>query len=226
MALSDADVQKQIKHMMAFIEQEANEKAEEIDAKAEEEFNIEKGRLVQQQRLKIMEYYEKKEKQVELQKKIQSSNMLNQARLKVLKVREDHVRNVLDDARKRLGEVTKDQGKYSAVLHTLIVQGLFQLMEPNVTIRGRQIDQNIIQSVLPNAVDDYKKQTGKDIVVKLDTENFLGADTTGGVELAATTGRIRVPNTLESRLELISQQLIPEIRTALFGRNVNRKFTD
>jgi hypothetical protein len=71
MALSDADVQKQIKHMMAFIEQvtsfsfcisqhfpgrdsllfnllnfiqEANEKAEEIDAKAEEEFNIEKGR--------------------------------------------------------------------------------------------------------------------------------------------------------------------------------------
>lgn len=71
---------------MAFIEQEANEKAEEIDAKAEEEFNIEKGRLVQQQRLKIMEYYEKKEKQVELQKKIQSSNMLNQARLKVCMV--------------------------------------------------------------------------------------------------------------------------------------------
>lgn len=56
--------------MMAFIEQEANEKAEEIDAKAEEEFNIEKGRLVQQQRIKIMEYYERKEKQVELQKKM------------------------------------------------------------------------------------------------------------------------------------------------------------
>ncbi|EPQ10712.1 V-type proton ATPase subunit E 1 [Myotis brandtii] len=70
MALSDADVQKQIKHMMAFIEQEANEKAEEIDAKAEEEFNIEKGRLVQTQRLKIMEYYEKKEKQIEQQKKM------------------------------------------------------------------------------------------------------------------------------------------------------------
>ena len=61
---------QQIKHMMAFIEQEANEKAEEIDAKAEEEFNIEKGRLVQQHRLKIMEYYERKEKQVELQKKM------------------------------------------------------------------------------------------------------------------------------------------------------------
>ncbi len=46
MALSDTDVQKQLRHMMAFIEQEANEKAEEIDAKAEEEFNIEKVRVV------------------------------------------------------------------------------------------------------------------------------------------------------------------------------------
>lgn len=53
-------VQKQIKHMMAFIEQEANEKAEEIDAKAEEEFNIEKGRLVQTQRLKIMDMRRRK----------------------------------------------------------------------------------------------------------------------------------------------------------------------
>jgi len=37
---------------------------------ADEEFNIEKGRLVQQQRLKVMEYYERKEKQIELQKKM------------------------------------------------------------------------------------------------------------------------------------------------------------
>lgn len=86
--------------MMAFIEQEASEKVEEIDAKvieeclslvqschfgcsateflmyfflpleAEEEFNIEKGRLVQTQRVKIMEYYEKKEKQIEQHKKM------------------------------------------------------------------------------------------------------------------------------------------------------------
>ncbi|XP_059620389.1 V-type proton ATPase subunit E [Phlebotomus argentipes] len=226
MALSDADVQKQIKHMMAFIEQEANEKAEEIDAKAEEEFNIEKGRLVQQQRLKIMEYYEKKEKQVELQKKIQSSNMLNQARLKVLKVREDHVRNLLDEARRRLGEVTKDQGRYAEVLRTLIVQGLFQLMEPHVIAKTRQVDQNIVQSVLPRCVEEYKDKIGKDVVVTLDTENFLPADACGGIELSALNGRIRVPNTLESRLELISAQLLPAVRTALFGRNANRKFTD
>ena len=41
-----------------------------VHFQAEEEFNIEKGRLVQQQRIKIMEFYERKQKQVDLQKKM------------------------------------------------------------------------------------------------------------------------------------------------------------
>lgn len=41
-----------------------------ICLQAEEEFNIEKGRLVQTQRVKIMEYYEKKDKQIEQHKKM------------------------------------------------------------------------------------------------------------------------------------------------------------
>lgn len=53
--------------------------------------------------------------------------MLNQARLKVLKVREDHVRSVLEEARRRLGEVTKDQGRYAQILESLILQGLYQV---------------------------------------------------------------------------------------------------
>jgi len=226
MALSDADVQKQIKHMMAFIEQEANEKAEEIDAKAEEEFNIEKGRLVQHQRLKIMEYFERKEKQVELQKKIQSSNMLNQARLKVLKVREDHVRNVLDDARKRLSEFSRNQGKYSEVLKALAVQGLLQLLEPNVLLRVREADVPLAESVLPAISEEFSKVSGQEINLKVDTESFLPQESCGGVELLAQRGKIKISNTLEARLDLIAQQLVPQIRNALFGKNTNRKFTD
>lgn len=226
MALSDADVQKQIKHMMAFIEQEANEKAEEIDAKAEEEFNIEKGRLVQQQRLKIMEYYERKEKQVELQKKIQSSNMLNQARLQVLKVREDHITRVLDEARKRLGEVTRNPSQYSRLLHSLILQGLLQLLETNVVLRVREADVGLVKSVIEGVQQKYNEATQKNVNIKIDTESYLTPDTCGGVELLALRGKIKIANTLESRLELLAQQMIPEIRTSLFGRNPNRKFAD
>jgi len=226
MALSDADVQKQIKHMMAFIEQEANEKAEEIDAKAEEEFNIEKGRLVQQQRLKIMEYYERKEKQVELQKKIQSSNMLNQARLKVLKARDDHVASVSEEAKQRLSTVVRDKAGYSKILQALLTQGACQLLEPTVLVRCKQSDQSLVEAALAPAQADYKATVNKDVVMKLDTDNWLSQDRTGGVELLAMKGKIKVDNTLEARLGMISEQILPDIRTSLFGGNPNRKFND
>ncbi|ETE70149.1 V-type proton ATPase subunit E 1 [Ophiophagus hannah] len=196
MALSDADVQKQIKHMMAFIEQEANEKAEEIDAKAEEEFNIEKGRLVQTQRLKIMEYYEKKEKQIEQQKKIQMSNLMNQARLKVLKARDD------------------------------LIAGLYQLLEPRMTIRCRKQDLPLVKNAVQKSIPMYKTATKKEVDVQIDQDNFLPEDIAGGVEIYNSDSKIKVSNTLESRLDLIAQQMMPEIRTALFGANSNRKFMD
>lgn len=54
--------------------------------------------------------------------------MLNQARLRALKVREDHVRSVLEEARRRLGEVTRNPSRYSEVLNLLVLQGLLQVM--------------------------------------------------------------------------------------------------
>lgn len=48
----------------------------------------------------------------------------------------------------------------------------------------------------------------------------------GGIELTARGGRIKINNTLENRLDMLSQQLLPEIREALFGSNPNRKFAD
>uniref|UniRef100_A0A7N5KBZ7 ATPase H+ transporting V1 subunit E1 n=1 Tax=Ailuropoda melanoleuca TaxID=9646 RepID=A0A7N5KBZ7_AILME len=196
MALSDADVQKQIKHMMAFIEQEANEKAEEIDAKAEEEFNIEKGRLVQTQRLKIMEYYEKKEKQIEQQKKIQMSNLMNQARLKVLRARDD------------------------------LITGLYQLLEPRMIVRCRKQDFPLVKAAVQKAIPMYKIATKRDVDVQIDQEAYLPEEIAGGVEIYNGDRKIKVSNTLESRLDLIAQQMMPEVRGALFGANANRKFLD
>ncbi|EDO39197.1 predicted protein [Nematostella vectensis] len=224
MALNDAEVKKQIEHMMKFIEQEAKEKAEEIDAKAEEEFNIEKGRLVQQERLKIMNYYEKKEKQVELQKKIQRSNQLNQSRLKVLKSQDDHIKRILDEAVERLGKVTQDQGKYQQIIQGLITQGLYQLLESKVLIRCRKQDVSLVKAVFGPATEEYKKQTKKEIELTVDEQNFLGPDCAGGIELHAKQGKIKVVNTLESRLEMLGRQMMPEIREILFGRNKGRHF--
>ncbi|KAG7522689.1 V-type proton ATPase subunit E 1-like [Solea senegalensis] len=226
MALTDADVQKQIKHMMAFIEQEANEKVEEIDSKAEEEFNIEKGRLVQTQRVKIMEYYEKKEKQIEQHKKIQMSNLMNQARLKVLKARDDMIKDLLNEARQRLAEIAKDPVQYSALLEGLILQAFYQLLEPKVTIRCRQQDVEIIEAAVIKNIAVYKQAVKSNIDVRIDKERFLSSEICGGVEVYNDNGKIKVSNTLESRLDLMAHQMMPEVRVNLFGANPNRKFTD
>ncbi|XP_034390018.1 V-type proton ATPase subunit E 1a isoform X2 [Cyclopterus lumpus] len=205
MALTDADVQKQIKHMMGFIEQEASEKVEEIDAKAEEEFNIEKGRLVQTQRM---------------------SNLTNQARLKVLKDRDDMITDLLNEARQRLGEIAKEPASYSALLEGLVLQGFYQLLEPKVTIRCRQKDVEMVQAAVNKNIPIYKEAVQSNIVVKIDQERFLSSEICGGIEVYNDNRKIKVSNTLENRLELMAQQMMPEIRVNLFGANPNRRFTD
>ncbi|XP_037927225.1 V-type proton ATPase subunit E-like [Teleopsis dalmanni] len=99
-------------------------------------------------------------------------------------------------------------------------------MEPQVLLRCREDDLDLIKEVLPHATQQYTENIKQDVNITVATDNYLPADTCGGVELIALNGRVKVPNTLESRLDLISQQLVPEIRNALFGRNTNRKFTD
>lgn len=48
----------------------------------------------------------------------------------------------------------------------------------------------------------------------------------GGIDLLAQRGKIKISNTLDARLDMLAKQMIPEIRTNLFGRNNNRRFTD
>ena len=56
--------------MVQFIHQEAREKASEIKLKADEEFNIEKLRMVESEKQKIRATFEAKEKQVEVTKRM------------------------------------------------------------------------------------------------------------------------------------------------------------
>nr|XP_012329154.1 V-type proton ATPase subunit E 2 [Aotus nancymaae] len=224
MALSDVNVQKQIKHMMAFIEQEANEKAEEIDAKAEEEFNIEKRRLVQTQRLKIMEYYKKKEKQIEQQKKIQMSTMRSQARLKVLRAQDDLISDLLREAKLRLSRIVEDPEVYQGLLDKLVLQGLLRLLEPVMIVRCRPQDLLLVEAAVQKAIPEYMTISQKHVEVQIDREAYLAVNTAGGVEVYSGNQRIKVSNTLESRLALSAKQKMPEIRMALFGANANRKF--
>ncbi|CAF0740235.1 unnamed protein product [Brachionus calyciflorus] len=220
--MNDADVQKQIRQMVAFIDQEANEKAAEIDAKAQEEFAIEKDNLVNQQKQKIQQFYQKKEKQIELQRKIQQSNLQNQSRIAILKAREDLIQQLKDQALQQLSLISRDEGRYSQLLVNLTAQALFRLVEKEVVIRCREKDLNLVNHAVESAIETYKKEIKKDVKVTVLTNSFLLPDIAGGIEAYTSDGKIKINNTLEARLDMLFYQMIPEIREKLFGRNKSR----
>ncbi|XP_077424163.1 V-type proton ATPase subunit E 1-like isoform X2 [Vanacampus margaritifer] len=156
----------------------------------------------------------------------QMSNLMNQARLKVLKARDDMIMDMLIEARQRLAEIAQDPARYSTLLEGLVLQGFYQLLEEKVVIRCRQQDMELVQAAVNKNIPIFQEAVKKHIVVKLDKDHFLPSSICGGVEVYNGNGKIKVSNTLENRLELLAQQMMPEIRVSLFGANPNRKFTD
>uniref|UniRef100_A0A7N0ZWP9 V-type proton ATPase subunit E n=1 Tax=Kalanchoe fedtschenkoi TaxID=63787 RepID=A0A7N0ZWP9_KALFE len=146
--MNDGDVAKQIEQMVRFILQEAQEKANEISVSAEEEFNIEKLQLVEAEKKKIRQEYERKEKQVEVRKKIEYSMQLNASRIKVLQAQDDVGSSMKEAASKELLNVSQDHHLYKKLLKDLIVQSLLRLKEPSVLLRFRKADQDLIRKQL------------------------------------------------------------------------------
>ncbi|XP_063970815.1 V-type proton ATPase subunit E 1-like [Lytechinus pictus] len=83
-----------------------------------------------------------------------------------------------------------------------------------------------LEECVPDAVKAYREASKKECNVVIDPENFLSPELSGGIELYTPSGTIKVENTLEKRLALTSNQMLPEIRNKLFGANINRKFLD
>ncbi|KAF8077426.1 hypothetical protein N665_1036s0001 [Sinapis alba] len=193
--MNDLDVSKQIQQMVRFIRQEAEEKANEISVSAEEEFNIEKLQLVESEKKKIRQDYEKKEKQADVRKKIDYSMQLNASRIKVLQAQDDIVNAMKDQAAKDLLNVSGDEDAYKQLLKDLIVQCLLRLKEPSVLLRCREEDLGLVESILEDAKED-----------------------SGGVVLASRDGKIVCENTLDARLDVAFRMKLPVIRRSLFGQ--------
>jgi len=220
---ADSDASKRIKQMINFIKQEAQEKAAEILGKSEEEFQVEKGRILNPERIKLNQEFDRKFKDLEIQRKIEFSTQINKARLEVLDKRGKFMQEIQQAAYQRLGDVKKDAKKYEALLCKLIIQGLIRIDESQVKIQCLKDDLNLVNNVLQKAVQEYKKiwkeQVGEEseVQVSVDSERFLPSSCVGGVLLTARQNKIVLDNTLSARLEICQESLLPIIRGRLFG---------
>ncbi|CAI6093920.1 hypothetical protein V2G26_016949 [Clonostachys chloroleuca] len=225
-ALSDQQVNNELSKMTAFIRQEAMEKAREIEIKANEEFEIEKSKLVRQETDAIDTQYEKKFKQATMSQQITRSTVSNQTRLKVLGARQELLNSIFDEAQKKLVEGAKDKTKYQKTLRGLILEGFYALHEPELQVRAKKADFDVVKKAIAEAEKDYKKEVGKDIKATIDESQPLAEGLAGGVIIVGGNGKIDVNNTFEARLELLQDSAAPAVREALFGKNPNRKFFD
>ncbi|KAI8810445.1 ATP synthase subunit-domain-containing protein [Cladochytrium replicatum] len=243
--LNDNEVAKEMDKMVQFIKQEAFEKAKEIKVKADEEFNIEKAKLVRQETLAIEAFYQKKMKQAEVQKRMYvpaklhffflfllmtffkisaQSTHVNKSRLKILQARQAVLGTLFTDMRKRLQTISQDPAKYGGFLQNLILQCLFRLMDPLVTVQGRKQDIALLKAAIEGAKKEYIATFGSDVTIVLDESNPVPESSAGGVVVSSNDGRIRLDNTLEARLDILAETMLPEIRLELFGPSPNRKF--
>mmetsp|Transcript_48770 Transcript_48770/g.119431 ORF Transcript_48770/g.119431 Transcript_48770/m.119431 type:complete len:221 (-) Transcript_48770:152-814(-) len=216
--MNDQQVKQQIQQMVSFIRQEADEKANEIRVKAEEDFNIRKLTAVEAAREKIRVEFDRKAKQIEVEQKVARSKELNTSRLTLLKARDEILREIYDETDKRIASIAAQTPKqYNQLLRDIVLQGLLALSDDEVVVRCRQADIGVVETVLPQVASDYSAKTGKAVAVTVDTKTFLSDNCTGGVTLFSEGGKIMLENTFESRLEIAYQQNLPTIRGSLFG---------
>lgn len=224
--MNESEVVKQVDQMVRFIKQEAEEKANEIMVSAEEEFNIEKLQMIEAEKQKIKKDYERKESQVEVQKKIEYSKKLNEMRLKVLSSKQEGLSDILSHAETMLADAAK-KSNYGETVKELIVQGMHKLQEPTVVLTCREEDVSLVEKQLEPAkklyVDTYKTASP---TITLNKKSFLapgpkaGSDAVscaGGVVVTSADGKISCNNTLDHRLEIAYKQCLPHLRAMLFG---------
>ena len=195
-SMSDSQVDTELRKMTAFIRQEALEKAREIHLKADEEFSIEKSKLVRQETQRIDAEYEKKHTQAGMSQQITASTLANRQRLRVLSSKQQLLDGLFEDAGKKLAETVgsgnggngggSKKGKkngngggnggfdYESVLKGLVLEGLYALVESKVSVRCRKRDVEVVKKAAESAKKEYaEKLKGREVEITVDEKENL-----------------------------------------------------
>ena len=182
-------------------------------------------------KLKIQKEAAERQKAAETQRRIQRSVVSSEIRVRKMVARDQMVQKVKAQTLERLAaHVTRDAAAYAALLQKLIVQGLIKLNESRVEVQCREADAKLAQSVLDKAARQYEQMILDACQEKVKVEvvvspkwlpgppNGSGAPAcAGGLKLLAKGGRIVCDNTLDSRLAIAFEDLMPKIRATLFS---------
>jgi len=228
--MNSTDASNQIKIMYQFILQEANERAAAIEEETKSMIASDKVNKERQFTQAIKEEYAGKRKEKIVKKRIQKSQAAAAARVDVMRARDKAVKQLKEDVTAKLADICKDK-QYPALVKFLIAQSLMVITEDKVVLQCRKEDLDIVKKqvdVAKKLYQDFIKENTEvtpDLTIDI-SNDFLppgpqkdkkAASCCGGVVLSALNNAIVCKNTLDSRLDLCFDYLIPQVRGMLFG---------
>ena len=104
---------------------------------------------------------------------------------------------------------------------------MIKMLEPMLYIKCRQEDLALVKGIMNECTDKFTKfmfeETGREYLVEVQImdKDFLTAEDEGdcgGVVLFSSNFKIKCINTLNSRLLLCFEEILPDIRKNLFPR--------
>jgi V-type H+-transporting ATPase subunit E len=220
--MAEADTERRIKQMVAFIRQEARDKAEEIEVRAKEECNVEVMKMTDREKAKMREEFKQREKRIEIENKITKQKVLDGYRMELLKAEDSKKTELKEMAQKRFAGVVKDSGKYKEFLKQAMIQAFLLIWdEDEVTVSCRKQDQSVVKNLMQGALDEVKSRAQKECNTELKmnaTFNNKPVKCSGGVLVSARGGKVVCDNTLDARLNIVMRTELPMVRERLFGK--------
>lgn len=209
----------ELKRMMR---QEAHEKAFEIQVMAQRLYEKEKDKIVQSGLHTMNEDNDKKLQRLMQNLNIERSTKINETRLKKMKERNLCIERVRDETKEQLLRKIVDpkNANYRLAIKNLIIQGMIKLLEPTLLLICRREDIGLVKELIPECekhfISTMKAEAGGDKEYKtkltLIETDFLTKEQggeCGGIILMSLDKRIVCNNTLQSRLDLCFEELLP-----------------
>lgn len=224
----NSEQDRQINQMIRFIQQEAAEKAEEIQEDAKSKQILLQSSETKKRELILVEKFKEMAAKATVERVIAKSRVDSKFKVVTMRARDEKVNEVKAAALVRLADASQSP-QYGDLMTALIVEGLCRMQERKVTVRFREMDRAVAEAAIPQAQAQFiallKEHTGVDVAVELtpDTEYLHGPHEEGklgccgGVELHAHRRQMILRNTIDSRLDIAFYQLKPSLRALLFG---------
>ena len=189
----------------------ANEKArtiiKEAESEAQQALDLAKTRSGRE----AEEILNSARAEADAEKRRQISEIRQRLKLQEQLEKSKIVTEVLDQSKKRVMDLVKDEKRYIPYLTALVANSIREIGLENVIVHLNSHDLNTVNAA--ELEREIKKLIGKSVKIELSGEPIQAL---GGIIVSSTDGKTRIVNTLDQRFEALEPRLLIEAGKILF----------